>query len=40
MESFFIQWLKAWSLNDVGKLCEFYAEDVFYSDPHYPKGIN
>ena len=32
-------WLPAWTGNDSGKLASFYTDDLFYSDPTVPNGI-
>ena len=32
-------WLPAWTGNDPRKLASFYTDDLFYSDPTVPNGI-
>lgn len=38
-KAFAERWLPAWTGNDPHGLAAFYAEDVFYSDPAVPSGI-
>ena len=33
------RWLPAWTGNDPDRLASFYANDVFYSDPAVPDGV-
>lgn len=33
------RWLPAWTGNDPDRLVSFYSDDVFYSDPAVPDGI-
>ncbi len=34
------KWLPAWSGNNPELLASFYTDDVFYSDPVIPQGVN
>jgi steroid delta-isomerase-like uncharacterized protein len=33
------RWLPAWTGNDPERLASFYTDDVFYSDPAIPEGV-
>ena len=37
--TFFSEWLSSWTGNDPEKLCNYYHEDIFYSDPAFPQGL-
>ena len=37
---FAAKWLPDWTGNNPEKLADYYSNDVFYSDPGIPKGIN
>lgn len=37
--AFCSEWLPAWTGNDPDRLLTFYADDVFYSDPAVPQGV-
>ncbi len=36
---FAASWLPAWTGNDPKKLAAFYTDDLFYSDPTLPNGV-
>jgi len=36
---FSAKWLPAWTGNDPHKLASFYTDDLFYSDPTVPDGV-
>ena len=36
---FCARWLPAWTGNDPDGLAAFYTDDVFYSDPAFPAGL-
>ena len=38
-KEFAARWLPAWTGNDPELLASFYTEDVFYSDPQVPGGV-
>jgi len=38
-QKFSASWLPAWTGNDAEKLVAFYTDDVFYSDPSVPEGV-
>lgn len=38
-EEFAARWLPAWTGNDPERLASFYTDDVFYSDPAVPEGV-
>ncbi len=39
LRDFLERWFAAWTGNDPDGLLEFYAEDVFYSDPAFRGGL-
>lgn len=39
-QSFAHRWLPAWTGNKPELLVDFYSDDVFYSDPGIPNGVN